>query len=314
MVDFEYLHKGLSALARAHQVNTMAGHLGAAVIAGYFIGEQHPDLDETVCSGIEGELARVIRGESVFSPNGKSGITAKSMFEPFPQQEPNENLIDGIAEALTKNITETRQSGHNVIFAASAVRALKDHPELATPAITDGIRQLILKFNNQTPGSGYYGEGKGRINGRLLKLDNNTEPYIDLQDMATRVLTAMIEHAHEHRQGFGGLWHVINHAAGLAELARYGHRDMATKGLAGHFQHLRLWQSLPDLSDELGQRELGDHDPRSKVYWQTPDQLERGHALLTHRVKTIYGFDALVDLVEDRELRGKANRQLRYLM
>ena len=68
MVAFDYLEKGLCALARAHRVNTMAGHLGAAVVAGYFVSEQHPDLDEKVCAGIEGELDRILRGESVFSP------------------------------------------------------------------------------------------------------------------------------------------------------------------------------------------------------------------------------------------------------
>jgi hypothetical protein len=48
MIDFDYLPKGLQAMARAHRVSTMSGHLGAAVVAGYFIGEQHPDLDDKV--------------------------------------------------------------------------------------------------------------------------------------------------------------------------------------------------------------------------------------------------------------------------
>ncbi|MDA8974648.1 hypothetical protein N9F68_03470 [Akkermansiaceae bacterium] len=44
MIDFQYLSKGLNALARAHHMKSMAGHLGATVIAGYFIGEQRPIL------------------------------------------------------------------------------------------------------------------------------------------------------------------------------------------------------------------------------------------------------------------------------
>jgi hypothetical protein len=61
MVDLNYLAKGLCAMSRSHHVNTMAGHLGAAVVAGYFIAEQHPDLDAKVYQGIEAELNRIIR-------------------------------------------------------------------------------------------------------------------------------------------------------------------------------------------------------------------------------------------------------------
>jgi hypothetical protein len=56
MIDFEYLPRGLSAMARAQRVWRMAGHLGAAFAAGYYIGEQHPDLDDRVHAGIRGEL------------------------------------------------------------------------------------------------------------------------------------------------------------------------------------------------------------------------------------------------------------------
>jgi len=66
MVDFEYLSKGLCALARAHRANTMAGHLGAAVVAGCFLGEDHPDLDQKVFAAIERDLDRIIGGEASF--------------------------------------------------------------------------------------------------------------------------------------------------------------------------------------------------------------------------------------------------------
>ena len=52
MVDFDYLYKGLCAMARAHRANTMAGHLGAAVVAGYFFGEEHHDLDKRVVGSV----------------------------------------------------------------------------------------------------------------------------------------------------------------------------------------------------------------------------------------------------------------------
>ena len=63
MVNFDYLYKGLCGLARAHRANVMAGHLGAAVIAGYFFGEEHADLDEKVHRAIEQDLDHIIGGE-----------------------------------------------------------------------------------------------------------------------------------------------------------------------------------------------------------------------------------------------------------
>ena len=315
MVDFDYLAKGLYALSRAHHVNTMAGHLGAAVLAGYFIAEQHPELDPQVCQGIEGELNRIIRGESAFSPGEKATISVAEMFEPSDREQPKEHLIDGIAEALTGNIDRARQSGHNVIFAAIAIRALKKHPEFATPSVTEGIRQLTLQFGDTTPGSGYYGQQRGRIDGRevLLPTDNAVPAYADLRAMANVVMDEVIEHASEHRQGFGGLWHVINHAAALAELARHGYPELATRGLAAHHQHIQLWKTLPDVSEELGPETPTEHDPRSAAFWQAED-IRRDRARLDHRIKTLYGFDALVDLVEDEQRRKQANCGLRFLM
>ncbi len=68
----------------------MSGHLGAAVVAGYFIGEQHPDLDDKVYAGIESELERIIHGESGFSPKKKAALNATAMFEPFPNEPDRE--------------------------------------------------------------------------------------------------------------------------------------------------------------------------------------------------------------------------------
>ncbi len=38
--------------------------------------------------------------------------------------------IEEIADALVGNINQTRESGHNVIFALIEIRALTEHPDL----------------------------------------------------------------------------------------------------------------------------------------------------------------------------------------
>ncbi|MEZ6107307.1 MAG: hypothetical protein R3B96_14610 [Pirellulaceae bacterium] len=76
MIDYAYLNRGLTGLAQAHRAGTMAGHLGAALVAGYLYGEDEPDLPAEVHRGIEGELERVVAGGSNLVQRSSSGSHA----------------------------------------------------------------------------------------------------------------------------------------------------------------------------------------------------------------------------------------------
>jgi hypothetical protein len=318
MIDFKYLSKGLNALARAHHMSSMAGHLGASVIAGYFVGEQRPDLDPKVYKGIEDDLDRVMRGESVFGKrmSRKSTLADPELFEAFPKQKPDETLIDGIAEELEKSIDQPRESGHNVIFASLSIRALKEHPEFATPAVVDGILKLMALFNEAHPGSGYYGKEKGRIRGNKVSLpdEDGTPPYSDIEGMAIAVFDEVInQKAEVHREGFGGLVHIVNHAAAIADLADYGYAELAPRAVKSHRHHLRLWRNLPNVADEKGPVPVSPFTPHKAAYW-TSGSIPYDRALLTHRVKTMFGFDELAATVDEEAKEKAAYDKLRYLM
>ncbi len=314
MVKFDYLYKGLCGLARAHRASSMAGHLGAAVTAGYFFGEDQTELDDVVYRGIEQELERIIRGEEAFWFNAKkAGIIVAELFEPLPEERPQGDLIPTIAEALSRNVDQTRQSGHNVIFAAIALRGLHDHPQYATPKTVTGIRKLIEAFNNASPGRGYYGKEEGWHVGKAsLSQDDDFPPYKDVQEMVNTVIDELIDTASVRRQGFGGLWHIINHAAGIVELSLFGYKDLAHRALPAHRHHVRLWRSLPDVEAELGAVKKASHDPRLPEYWT--GTLKRDEARLTHRIKTLYGFYTLLRFVKNEEKRKLAQDGLLYLM
>lgn len=318
-IDESYLVKGLNAMARAHRMSAMAGHLGASLVAGYFIGQQRPDLDAAVGKGIEGDLDRVMAGESVFGAKMSKAakITDAELFAPFPKEKPNERLIDGIAEALAKNIQSPRESGHNVIFASIAIHALKERPEFATPSIVGGIRKLISLFDKSHPGSGYYGKAKGRLNGNKVSLpdgDDGTPHYTDVKGMVEAVLDEIIHQDPQiHRVGYGSLIHVNNHAAAITELVHYGYPDLAASAIASHHRHLRLWRNLPDLTAELGPEPFSAVSPYTAAYW-TPGKVPYDRALLTHRVKTMYGFDELVEAIDDAPKEKLAFEKLRYMM
>lgn len=315
MIDFQYLHTGLYGLANAHKAGTMAGHLGAAVVAGYFFGEDQSDLTDEVFRGIEGEIKRVIAGEESFWWNVKqAGVTPADLFKPLPKENPNPDTIKKIADALQKNVGETRQSGHNIIFASIAIRALHDHADFATPQIIAGIVKLTEGFNTAHAGRGYYGKEKGWLNGNQVKLaaDDSFRPYASIPEMVEVTIEELIATAAVKKQGFGGLWHVINHAAAITEMDRCGYKELAKQALPAHHQHIRLWRSLPNVEGELGAVPKAEHDPRDPVYWK--GMLKRDEARLTHRIKTLYGFNILKRFIENEAQRKKAEDAFLYLM
>ena len=315
MIDFDYLYKGICGLANAQKAGTMAGHLGAAVVAGYFIGEDQSDLPDEVFKGIEGELDRVTRGEEAIWFNAKkAGVTPTDLFKPFSKGKPTKNAVKSIAAALQKNVGQTRQSGHNIIFATIALRALHDHAEFATPQIVAGIRTLVEGFNNVHPGRGYYGKKRGWLSGNQVELkpDNQFPAYKSIAQMVNVTVTELIATASKRKQGFGGLWHIINHAAAITELGQYGYKRVAEIALPAHHDHIRLWRSLPDVEQELGAVTKSEHDPREPKYWK--GMLKRDQARLTHRIKTLYGFFTLLRYVEDGTIKKKAEDAFLYLM
>lgn len=315
MIDFDYLDKGICGLANAHKAGTMAGHLGAAVVAGYFIGEDQGDLPADVYRGIEGELDRVMQGEEAIWFNTKrAGLTPSDLFKPLPEEEPQPDTISTIADALQQNVGQTRQSGHNVIFASIALRALHDHAEYATPAVISGVRRLTAGFNSAHAGRGYFGKEQGWRAGNQVQLspDSGFPKYESIPQMVDVTIKELIDTAAVRKQGFGGLWHIINHAAGIVELDRLGHQMLARQALPAHHQHIGLWRSLPNVEAELGPVLKAAHDPREAIYWQ--GMLKRDEARLTHRIKTLYGYYTLRRFVADEQVRTQADDAFLYLM
>jgi hypothetical protein len=316
MIDSRYLYRGLCGLARAHLASSMAGHLGAALLAGWFFAEEHPDLDAGVFAGVTRDLDRIVAGEeSLWFDAEEAGITVAELFAPFPRESPAPERVASIPAALSANIDHTREAGHNSIFASLALRAFAEHPEHATPSIVDGIRRLTELFDRATPGPGYYGRQRGWIDGDAVTLadDDGLPPYADEAAMSQAVIDELIGGASIRRQGFGGLFHIINHAYALAELSRAGHADLASRGLRAHHRHLRLYRSLPDLEAELGAVVKNRHDPLTPQHWSRRDSVQWS-AWLSHRIKTLYAFRGLLRTVDDAETRARAEDAFRYLM
>ena len=145
-----------------------------------------------------------------------------------------------------------------------------------------------------------------------LAADDTFRKYASVQEMVDVTIDELIATAAVKKQGFGGLWHIINHAAAITELDRFGYKELAKLALPAQHQHIRLWRSLPDVEGELGAVTKAKEDPLEAAYWK--GMLKRDEARLTHRIKTLYGFNVLKRFVEKDAKRKKADDAFLYLM
>ncbi|MBL9155773.1 MAG: hypothetical protein JNK37_25075 [Verrucomicrobiales bacterium] len=317
MIDFSYLVRGLDGLANAHRGGAMAGHPGAALIAGYCFAENHPGADSAIHRAIERDLERILAGEEAFWIDRKSGLTTRELFEPLKAEPAGDDSgPEAIVEALAGNLGRVRQSGHNVIFATAAVRAFADHPDLATPERVRGVVRLVEGFDQAGPGRGYFGKAVGWKTGGevVLPPSGATTGGTPTLDAAVEgVVDRVIATAGQHRQGFGGLFHLIDHAAGLVDLDQHGHVEAARAGIAALSQHGRLLDALPALDEELGVLEKADRDPLQPEYWARRESVQWS-GWLTHRIKVLHGWDTILPVVESAEKRQLATAAFRYLL
>lgn len=317
MIAYHYLERGIAGLGRAHLTGSMSGHLGSALLAGYFLGEMRPDLDPAVSFAIERDLERILAGEEAvwFDPT-KTGVTVGGLFAVEEETGlAGAGATERLATALEPSLGRLRQSGHNVIFASLAMRALVGHPDLATVGRVDGAAKLLSSFDTQGPGRGYLGMGRGWVSPKTTAEEDGIElpAYQDLEAMAVATFDLVIETAGEHRRGYGDHFHLIDHAAALIDLADCGFPDLAGKGIAAHREHFARLKALPVLDGELGTLVKSEIDPFSPDYWTRSESVQ-WEAWLTHRIKCLYGFVVVSRLVEDDKKREAARDALRYLM
>lgn len=318
MIDFSYLQRGWLGLARSPQAGSMAGHLGASLLAGYYFGEMNPDLDPAIYEFVSNDLDRITAGEEAiwFNP-AKSGITVEEMFATGQKDDPlmsSDAAARQIARELTSTNTVLRQSGHNIIFGSLALRALTDHPELATQSTVDGVVRLMKQFRGVRAGRGNFGEAEGWKMSGDLDLSGVEDPaYETVGMMAEVTLDELIAMAQIRTQGFGGLFHLIDHAAALIECRELGFPELTSQGLQAHRQHVKYLRMLPDLSAELGPVKKSTFSPIEPEYWDRKDSSQYS-AFLTHRIKVLYGFTVVSGAVEDRAKVAAARDAFQYLM
>ena len=92
-------------------------------------------------------------------------------------------------------------------------------------------------------------DDSGRISGSKITLsDTDGVPeYDSIEGMAHVVLEELLnQNAQVHKVGYGGLVHIVNHAAAIVDLNKYGYPELA--------EHAALSSPASSPLEELAQR------------------------------------------------------------
>ena len=176
--------------------------------------------------------------------------------------------IEDMVLALSRHGQQLKQSGHNTIFAALALRALKDHPELATQKIVHGLKRLMQQFDQAPPGKGYFGKAQGWLTkSNHVGCVAEKNPFISM-DQAIQEVMELCERGHPTSTGFWRLVSSHQPYSCPAVTAPHGMGKPMPIGLKT-LQHLEYYLALPDLTDELGSLQRASVDPRQWSGWLT---------------------------------------------
>ena len=300
MLSDEYLAKGITGLARAINHSWAQGHFGCAVITIYFLCAEN-DLRESTVEGLKLELGKMIESRS-------------HLFVPMELTDSCPEILSEIPAALSNNISEFRPGGHNVIYAALALKALKRMPEMITREIIDGIRRLIEVFNNIPIGNNLHGID---VSGLNADKDETIPEYSDNETIASFTFREILKFEEMYNEIQGVVGHLVDHAQSLVDLAWMGYPDLARRGYDAHKLHalrVRLFHNCFDESIWTPVRPVHS-DPLEPSFWEKDiDAMPKSSWGYSHFFKYRYQFYDLVKLIRDPELKAKCFERMAYYM
>jgi len=275
-LDESYVRLALAQLSRAHEEGWTSGHHGAALLAcHYFLVEN--DVDERTAAALRAQVERFVAFRADAFRLGDVG-SGRARVRP-------------IVEQLDAHVAELRSGGHDAIYAALALRALRDHEDLATRDVIHGIARTLKAFvGSQRP-----------WRPTPFQEQNPMAPYEGADDLAAVTLRAMLRPWSAVLDlGSGNVVHWVTHADALITLEELGWQDVSRKGYTAH----QLYVNRPVWDDG---RSAGDVEPidwLSADYWESdaPRRLQNGSWFFGHAFKFPYSLLRLLRRVDDPEL------------
>jgi hypothetical protein len=286
------LVKGLDGMSRVAEGGDVfaGGHTAAAVMSSaFFCREQKIDADtqKEILSLVEARLLK------------------SRIYAPRPEEKADPELVADLVKDLDAGVNRLRRSGHNIIFANTSLKALREVPEAATPERVAGLRKMVQSF----------GAGKGA--GPTL---NNRDTFVDLSDETKFVHFVFEEYLKaldlylngRGHHGFAGHLLTVGHA--LLELKRMGYPETAHKGVEAYWQFVQQARDGADLGGEkVKEAPPKPPTPLAREYWVGQGRRAAGAIVSSHLIKYPYSFFALAKELRDEDLKQRLLDKIYYL-
>ncbi len=303
MISPEYLEAGLTGFGRCRNT-PWESHFPAAVLAGYYFAANNRLAAETE-RNLEAQLRRLI-------------ATKPALFTPYAAGRSVADPVGPITEALATSVDKFSELGHNCIFSAYVLRALKDCGGFRHE---DAIRDLanVIRAFNDGPAHYWLRIGKGHdprkfsIPRRIIFTDN-----LPADALARIILTELPKFQHVYTQmgSKSHIGHLLTQSHALLTLRELGFPELANRGSYSlECRFLLLKDSQPHQSSPLSfytPATRSAHLPTEPAYWVqdfTRCEWDEGHAF-----KYTFSFYELLRRSADQELNQRAMEKFRYLI
>lgn len=270
-----YLEAGLAALANTWRGYWGNGHYGAAMIAAYFFARE-VELEARTRAALQTEL-------DAFRSEGRQFFEFDT-----PQEEATPERVPEIARSLEQGIDQLRGAGHNVIFAALALKAFHHAPALAKPQWIDGILALDQHL-------------RGHFRADPDTDFNRAHPLPRWQTPQEMLATALAGFARGAGHGAVGLIHNVTHADAVAELWELGYESLAVRGSEALKIHINQEPTLPRPEDAPAEPALDS--PLSCRFWESPAVRRATWGFRGHNFKFPYSYYRRRGAIRDADAR-----------
>ncbi|WP_340372893.1 hypothetical protein [Peribacillus sp. FSL E2-0218] len=219
------LKEGLSIISQCKQEtgDIWQAHFGAAAIAGHFFVKDNE---------LTGNLAQLVISQ--VKSMIESQCTDRKQFDPIGEWD-MEKAEHNILQSLDKTIDRLHWVGHNVIYGAISLLALRDLKESGAVSGVglSGIADLILSFENSIPGRSWIGFSASEVKRIEMTKEDGLPKIENANDLSHFVLEELaqfpiIYRAESHHDLIG---HMITFSHALNILFDAGHVSLFNRGL-----------------------------------------------------------------------------------
>ncbi len=232
------LEQGLHIIAHSKSAtgDIWHAHFGAAAIAAcFFIEENGVSLD--TAQRIQQQVEAMLQAKSLPATNVSAPIIHSATAE------------HRILESLATGIDDLHWVGHNVIYAALSLKAIRERNGWNSEATIHGICALIESFNKTIPGRSWIGYSVAEVK-RLEITEHDQFPVITTAEQLSKfVLNELasypaIYQAEAHHDLIG---HMLTFSHALNILFDLGYSSYSERALTALFKVVKVLRGMRDL-------------------------------------------------------------------